>query len=389
VRPTTVSPSHASRWVDTDAEFAALLEHLVTEPRYALDTEFHRERTYYPKLALLQLAWPDGLVLVDPLAVDVRALEKLFTSEALAVVHASQQDLDVLTHAARCVPRRLFDTQVAAGFVGYGTPSLVALLQGELGVSPAKGDRLTDWLRRPLTVDQCDYAASDVAYLLEVHDRLTVRLSEMGRLDWVTDACTEVLMKSTAPADPDDAWTKLKDVRSLRPRARAVAQAVGAWRERRAMATDIPVRHVLPDLAILGIAQRQPTTERDLGQARGVDERFSRGPIAGEILQAVRDGLAAEPPEPRPGVEDLEREMRPAVTLVSAWVSQVARDERIDTSLLATRADLVALLRGDDAARLASGWRADLLGSDVRRLVAGHAALTFDGRGSLKLVDLP
>jgi ribonuclease D len=389
VRSTTVSPSHASRWVDTDAEFAALLEHLVTEPRYALDTEFHRERTYYPKLALLQLAWPDGLVLVDPLAVDVRALEGLFASDALAVVHASQQDLDVLTHAARCVPRRLFDTQVAAGFVGYGTPSLVALLQGELGVSPAKGDRLTDWLRRPLTVDQCDYAASDVAYLLEVHDRLTVRLSEMGRLDWVTDACTEVLTKSTAPADPDDAWTKLKDVRSLRPRARAVAQAVGAWRERRAMATDIPVRHVLPDLAILGIAQRQPTTERDLGQARGVDERFSRGQIAGEILQAVRDGLAAEPPEPRPGVEDLEREMRPAVTLVSAWVSQVARDERIDTSLLATRADLVALLRGDDAARLASGWRADLLGSDVRRLVAGHAALTFDGRGSLKLVELP
>jgi ribonuclease D len=319
----------------------------------------------------------------------VRALEELFASDALAVVHASQQDLDVLTHAARCVPRRLFDTQVAAGFVGYGTPSLVALLQGELGVSPAKGDRLTDWLRRPLTVDQCDYAASDVAYLLEVHDRLTVRLSEMGRLEWVTDACNEVLTKSTAPADPDDAWTKLKDVRSLRPRARAVAQAVGAWRERRAMATDIPVRHVLPDLAILGIAQRQPTTERDLGQARGVDERFSRGSIAGEILQAVRDGLAVEPPEPRPGVEDLEREMRPAVTLVSAWVSQVARDERIDTSLLATRADLVALLRGDDAARLASGWRADLLGSDVRRLVAGHAALTFDGKGSLKLVDLP
>jgi ribonuclease D len=389
VKPTTVSPSHASRWVDTDAEFAALLEHLVTEPRYALDTEFHRERTYYPKLALLQLAWPDGLVLVDPLAVDVRALEELFASDALAVVHASQQDLDVLTHAARCVPRRLFDTQVAAGFVGYGTPSLVALLQGELGVSPAKGDRLTDWLRRPLTVDQCDYAASDVAYLLEVHDRLTVRLGEMGRLDWVTDACREVLAKSTAPADPDDAWTKLKDVRSLRPRARAVAQAVAAWRERRAMATDIPVRHVLPDLAILGIAQRQPTTERDLGQARGVDERFSRGSIAGEILQAVRDGLAVEPPEPRPGVEDLEREMRPAVTLVSAWVSQVARDERIDTSLLATRADLVALLRGDDAARLASGWRADLLGSDVRRLVAGHAALTFDGKGSLKLVDLP
>jgi ribonuclease D len=155
------------------------------------------------------------------------------------------------------------------------------------------------------------------------------------------------------------------------------------------MSTDIPVRHVLPDLAILGIAQRQPTTERDLGQARGVDDRFSRGSIAAEILQAVRDGLVAEPPEQRPGVEDLERELRPAVTLVSAWVSQVARDERIDASLLATRADLVALLRGDEGARLASGWRAELLGGGVRGLVAGTAALTFDGKGALKLVDLP
>jgi ribonuclease D len=389
VRGTAASATQAYRWVDTDAELESIIDRLVVEPRYALDTEFHRERTYYPKLALLQLAWPGELVLIDPLAVDVTALGRLFATETLAVLHASQQDLDVLTHAARCVPRRLFDTQVAGGFVGYGTPSLVALLQGELGVSPAKGDRLTDWLRRPLTVDQCVYAAADVAYLLEAQDRLTVRLAELGRLEWVDDACAEVLAKSSAPADPDDAWTKLKDARSLRPRARAVAQAVAAWRERRAMSTDIPVRHVLPDLAILGIAQRQPTTERDLGQARGVDERFSRGAIAGEILQAVRDGLVAAPPEQRPGVEDVERELRPAVTLVSAWVSQVARDERIDASLLATRADLVALLRGDDDARLASGWRAELLGGGVRGLVAGKAALTFDGKGSLKLVDLP
>ncbi len=386
---TPAGATQAYRWVDTDAEMESIIDRLVVEPRYALDTEFHRERTYYPKLALLQLAWPGELVLVDPLAVDVRSLGRLFESDALAVLHAAQQDLDVLTHAARCVPRRLFDTQVAGGFVGYGTPSLVALLQGELGVSPAKGDRLTDWLNRPLTTDQCEYAAADVAYLLEAHDRLTARLAELGRLDWVAEACVELLTKSSAPSDPDDAWAKLKDARSLRPRARAVAQAVAAWRERRAMSSDIPVRHVLPDLAILGIAQRQPTTERDLGQSRGVDERFSRGAIAGEILKAVRQGLTAQPPEQRVGVEDLERELRPAVTLVSAWVSQVARDERIDASLLATRADLVALLRGDVDARLASGWRAELLGSGIRGLVAGRAAMTFDGKGSLKLVDLP
>jgi ribonuclease D len=389
VSRTPASAAQAYRWVDTDAELESVIARLLVEPRYALDTEFHRERTYYPKLALLQLAWPGELVLVDPLAVDVRALGRLFDSDTVAVVHASQQDLDVLTHAARSVPQHLFDTQVAGGFVGYGTPSLVALLQGELGISPPKGDRLTDWLNRPLTEDQCEYAAADVAYLLEAHDRLTARLGELGRLEWVAEACVELLAKSSAPSDPDDAWAKLKDARSLRPRARAVARAVAAWRERRAMSTDIPVRHVLPDLAILGIAQRQPTTERDLAQARGVDERFSRGAIAGEILNAVRDGLTADPPAQRPGVEDLERELRPAVTLVSAWISQVARDERIDASLLATRADLVALLRGDSDARLASGWRAALLGGGIRGLVGGRAAITFDGKGSLKLVDLP
>ena len=127
---------------------------------------------YFPKLALVQVAWHDEslgqqVALIDPLAVDVHALAPLLTSDVLCVIHAAQQDLDVLTHAAGAVPARMFDTQIAAGFVGYGTPSLVSLLQGEIGVSPAKGDRLTDWLRRPLSDDQMQYAAVDVEYLLE------------------------------------------------------------------------------------------------------------------------------------------------------------------------------------------------------------------------------
>ena len=376
------------RWVADDGELERVVDALLAQPRYALDTEFHRERTYFPKLALLQFAWPDEIVLVDPLAVDLGALRRLFDGDVLAVLHAAQQDLDVLTHAVGAVPRRLFDTQLAAGFVGYGTPSLVALLQGELRITPAKGDRLTDWLRRPLTADQREYAAADVAYLLELHDRLSAALDELGRTAWVEDACEELRTRPVSGASPDDAWLRLKDVRTLRPRGRAVAQAVAAWRERRAMATDTPVRQVLPDLAVLGIAQRQPRTDRELAQARGVDDRFSRGEIARQILAAVEEGTQAEPPSLPGGSDDLDRELRPAVSLVSAWVSQVARDAKIDTSLLATRADLVALLAGDEQARLASGWRAELLGSGIRRLVEGRAGLTFDGRGGLRLVDL-
>jgi len=377
------------RWIDSQDELEAVIDALASVPAYAIDTEFHRERTYFPALALVQLAWDDELVLIDPLAVDVTSFRRLFASETEAVFHAAQQDLDVLTYAVGSVPVRFFDTQVAGGFLGYGTPSLVSILTGELGVSPPKGDRLTDWLRRPLTDAQREYAASDVAYLLELRSRLVAQLEELGRVGWVAEACAELLRKPTSGTNPEDAWTRLKDVRGLRPRARAVAQSVAAWRERAAMQRNIPVRQIMPDLAVLGIAQRQPANERELSQARGVDERFSRGKLAGEILAAVAEGKLADPPDARISGEDLERDLRPAVTLVSAWVSQVARAERIDASILATRADLISFLAGDPDARLAHGWRTEMLGDGLNRLVEGRAALTFDRGDGLKLVDVP
>ena len=381
------------RWIDRQDDLAELVAVLLACDRYALDTEFHRERTYFPKLALVQVAWRtesggQQVALIDPLAVDVRAIAPLLESDVLCVIHAAQQDLDVLTHAAGAIPSRMFDTQIAAGFVGYGTPSLVSLLQGEIGISPPKGDRLTDWLRRPLSDDQMQYAAVDVEYLLEVHDLLAAKLATAGRTEWVAEACEELRTKPVSGAAPDDAWLRLKDSRTLRPNARGVARSVAAWRERRAMRVDIPVRQVLPDLAVLGISQRAPGSLRELSQARGVDDRHSKGGIAEEILEAVRLGKAAPAPPVPATADDLERTLRPAVALISAWVSQLARDEQVDTALLATRADLVAFLRGDDDARLASGWRAELVGDGIRRLVAGEAGLTFDGQGRLRLISV-
>lgn len=380
------------RWVDTQSGLEDLVDSLLDVDRYAIDTEFHRERTYFPKLALVQIAWddPDGqqVALVDPLKVDVKALARAFSGPAVAVFHAAQQDLDVLTHACGAVPAVMFDTQLAAGFVGYSTPSLVALVQGELGATLPKGDRLTDWLRRPLTPEQEDYAAADVVHLFALQDALSAKLADLGRTTWVAAACEELRQRPASGVAPEDAWTRLKDVRTLKPRARGVARAVAAWRERRAMSVDAPPRQILPDLAILGISQRQPATQHELAQCRGIDERHWRGGLGREILAAVADGASSEVPMPAPDGDDLDRRLRPAVTLVSAWVSEVARGERIDTALLATRADLVALLRGDADARLAVGWRAELLGDGVRRLVEGRAGLTFDGRGGLRLIDV-
>lgn len=376
------------RWIDSSDEVAGYVERVLAEPRYALDTEFHRERTYFPKLALVQIAAAGEIVLIDPLACDLSPLKLLFAGDPVCVVHAAQQDLDVLTHAVGAVPMHLYDTQLAAGFLGYSTPSLVSLLQSELRVTAGKGDRLTDWLRRPLSADQRDYAASDVAHLLQLQDTLDVKLAVEGRAEWVADACEELRTRPVSGTEPDLAWTRLKDVRVLKPRARGVARAVAAWRERRAMAIDSPVRQVLPDLAILGISQKQPTTVAELGQCRGVDDRHTRGVIATDILAAVREGMANEASMPAGDGEELDRSLRPAVTLVSAWVSEVARQRRIDTALLATRNDLVAFLRGDTDARLATGWRGEFLGEGIRRLVAGQAALTFDGRGGLSLIDI-
>jgi ribonuclease D len=394
-RPAQIAPGEiVYQWVDTQEHFDDVLSELLDVDRYALDTEFHRERTYWPKLALVQVAWqPDGrdgiqeLALIDPLAVDISGFSRLFASESLCVIHAAQQDLDVLTHAVGSVPRRMFDTQLAAGFVGYGNPSLVALLQGEINITPAKGDRLTDWLRRPLTENQCQYAAIDVEYLLEVHDLLEIKLENAGRGQWAVDAFEELLNRPVSGAKPEEAWLRLKDSRSLRPGARAVAQSVAAWRERRAMRVDIPVRQVLPDLAILGVSQRSPSTLKELSQARGIDDRHSKGAIAEELLEAVRDGKGNEPPDAPASPDDLDRNLRPAVTLVSAWVSQLARDEKIDTVLLGTRGDIVAFLRGDDDAKLAHGWRAAMLGDGIQELVAGKAGLTFEA-GRLKLISV-
>jgi ribonuclease D len=377
------------RWVDDADGLAALLEELAHEPRYALDTEFHRERTYWPKAALVQLAWPGGIALVDPLAVDLTPLAALLQGPGLAVLHAAQQDLEVLDRVCGAVPARLFDTQIAAGFLGWSSPSLMNLVAAELGATVAKGDRLTDWLARPLTEGQRSYAASDVEHLLPLHDRLAAALAERGRLGWALDECERLRSRPPQGTAPDEAWLRIKDVRSLRPKARGVARAVAAWRERRAMALDQPVRFVLADLAVVALAQRAPRTVEELRGVRGLEDRHSRGDTARALLAAIAEGLDHPVEGSVGGGEgELERHLRPAVTLVSAWVAQVARSEQIDTMLLATRADLIDLLAEVPGARLAQGWRGELVGDGITRLVSGRAALAFAGNGVLRLLPV-
>ncbi len=369
--------------IDDPDDFNAVVRQLRDEPVYAVDTEFHRERTYYPKVALVQLAFADRLVIVDPIVVDIAPLAEVFDGEGLAVLHAASQDLEVFDRACGALPGKIFDTQVAAGFLGLSSPSLASLHERELGKRLPKGDRLTDWLRRPLTDQQLDYAISDVADLLEIKDRLEGQLAELDRLDWVADECELLRQRVRVPPDPADAWARIKECRHLRGAALGVAQVLAEWREKRAAETDQPARFVLPDLAVVGIAQRKPTTMDGLRKIRGLDGRHLRSGVGDEILTVVAGGIEAEPRRlPAPRRRELDSKLRPAVPLVAAWVNQLAREAQIDPALVGTRADIEGLLRGDESVRLAHGWRAELVGKPVERLLAGRASLAFEpGRG--------
>lgn len=364
--------------VVTDAAgLSELLDRLRGVDVWAFDTEFHRERTYFPELALVQLAWEDQVVLIDPLAVDIAPMAELLDGPGLAVVHAASQDLEVLLATCGTVPARLFDTQLAAGFLGSSTPSLATLLSSELGVRLPKADRLSDWLKRPLTTRQVDYATSDVAHLIELHAKLESRLIERGRLAWAEGEFATLVADSRDGRDPMEAWRRVKEARRLRDRPAAVAQAVAAWRERRAAEVNRPVRHVLSDLAIVAIAQRAPRTPEELADVRGIDRGLSKGQVGRSILEAVEHGLQAEPP-PDDTAPELRRELRPAATLASAWLAQHARDLDLDPGLLATRSDIEGYLSREGPSRLRSGWRAEVVGRALDGLVEGSVSVAFD-----------
>lgn len=369
-----------TRFVDTESGLSELLKELANVDLYCFDTEFHRERTYFARLALLQIAWRDGIALVDPLGVDPAPLSELFGSSAMAVVHAGEQDFEIIERACGVLPQKMFDIQIGSGFIGLSSASLGAVVDRLLGLRLEKGDQLTDWIHRPLNDAQLHYAAGDVAHLIDCYEVLHGRLSALGRWEWAQEECALALAKGRRVAIPEEAWWRLRQARQLRGKARGVAQCVAAWRERRAQALDIPVRNVFPDLAIASIAQRPPSSRAELEAVRSLDRRYLGGGAAPEILAAVEHGAAIPPSELHlpPGPQG-EAIAKPTVALAAAYATERAHELELDPALLATRSDIVDFLQEPAVGRLASGWRGDLVGELIRRLVSGEAALAVSG----------
>ena len=363
---------------DQDA-LLTIVKELLDVEIFAIDTEFHREKTYYPKLALLQLRWADRIAILDPLDLELTKLAPVFSSNSLAVFHAGSQDLEVLHRATGAVPCNIFDTQIAAGFVGMRTPSLASLHENLLGIKLSKGDRLTDWLQRPLADSQLEYAASDVRYLLDLYQELISRLGDLDRLTWATAEFDSFLDKRQKSIDPSDAWQRIKEAKHLNKNSRGVAQALAEWREVTAQKNDIPNRYVMSDLALVGLAQRKPTSLGDLRNIRGLDSSQFQGDKGRHLLKIVGRGLNADPPRllknhKRP----LKPELRPAVTLLSAWLTQIAADKNIDPALLGSRSDIEELLRGEGDCKLRQGWRQQEVGEQIDNLLNGKSSLAFD-----------
>jgi ribonuclease D len=366
------------------------LDQLVTEfagaDAYALDTEFHSEGRYYPRLAVIQLAVPGRVGVIDAMAVDLRYLRRLVDGPSVAVTHAGGQDLEIMERACGARPSRVFDTQIAAGFLGYGSASLARLVTEFLGRRMDKSPQLSDWFQRPLAAEQIAYAEADVAHLLELRAVLETRLADLGRLEWANEECERL----GTPRSPDltTAWWRLKGAGQLKALARGRAQELAAWRERAARVADRPARNILPDEAVVTLAERPPRSAADIPKTRLFDPRKLSTAAVGELIAAAARGADLPPEDIRLPPDGLPPHLQGLAGLIAAWVQQQGRDLSIDPALLATRRDIEAFLQNEPGVPLRQGWRAEVIGATVDRIATGRAAVAYDGAGALVLVDL-
>jgi ribonuclease D len=365
----------------------AVVAEVRAEGRAAIDLEFLWERTYAPIACLAQVATPRGIHLVDPIdGAPLRPIADLVADpDVETVMHAPSADLTLLGLAFGTRPQNLVDAQIIAGFVGLGAgQGLATLLERVLGVTLDKGERYTDWSRRPLSAAQLAYGAADVSDLLELVDELNRRAEALGRTEWVAEEhARRYGPDARLVPDPDSAWRRVKGGGRLNGRDRAVLQSLAAWREREAARRDKPAAWVVPDRTLVEIARRRPKDRRSLENERGLPDRI-RGADAEGMLTALRAGEAAPPLAlPPPPSAELQHRLDVLAPLGAVLVAGRAAAVDLAPSLLATRDEisgfLLGALRGDtDGAALGSGWRRELAGEALIDLAEGRLALGVD-----------
>jgi ribonuclease D len=356
----------ALRLITRQDALATLVGELSAGAWIALDTEFLRVDTYYPKLCLIQLATDTAIACVDTLALDT--LAPLFAAIRRAsqpkILHAARQDLEVLTQAGAALPAPLFDTQVAAALAGYDEQiGYGALVEALAGIKLGKQHTRTDWSKRPLSEEQLAYAEDDVRYLGTLHDLLRDRLAALGRLSWLEEECAALVEPALYRADPEDAWRRLGQGAELPVAAQSVLRALAVWRERAAQTRNLPRGWVLKDAVLVELARRPP---RDLAQLATV-EGVAPGAVrkwGDDILAAIRAALEAPPQRCYTPPARLDAGQQALYQKLAARVQETAAKLGLRPAVLATRQDLLALMLGGNG-RLTRGWRHEVIGAEL------------------------
>ncbi len=360
----------------------------------AVDTEFMRDSTYWPKLCLAQIGDRDEAVAIDPLAPGMD-LEPMFdlmkNNKILKVFHSARQDMEIFYLLMDALPAPIFDTQVAAMVCGFGESVGYDTLARKLsGAQIDKSSRFADWSRRPLKKRQIDYALSDVIHLRPVYEKLRRLLDKSGRTAWLDEEMAVLTAPKTYQLLPETAWLRLK-TRSGDPRYLAILRALAAWRETEAQRRDVPRNRVLRDEQLFDVAAHHPTGAEELGRTRGLSREMAGGRIGQAILKAVAEGLAvpeAECPAPPPRAER-PAGLGPMIDLLKVLLKMKCETHEVAQKLVANTADLEAIAADDDAQVPAlGGWRLEVFGQDALALKNGRLALAAEGR-KVRLVPVP
>ena len=368
------------------AALEAACERLAGHDYITVDTEFLREKTFWPVLCLIQVASVDDEYIIDPLAdgIDLAPFWALMADEAvLKVFHAARQDVEIVVHLAGLVPKPLFDTQVAAAVCGYGeSVGYGALVAQTTKGSIDKTSQFTDWSRRPLTQKQLDYAMADVTWLREVYEHLRDRLAAKNRTSWMEQEMAPLTDMATYDVAPEDAWRRLKS-RARKPIELETLKHVAAWRERQARERDIPRGRVLKDDALQEVAVQRPTTKEQLADLRAVPNGFENSRNAQGLLDAVAVALAVPADElPKlPKRRTISDATQSATELLKVLLRIVSERESVGARVIASADDLERIAADDDADVPAlKGWRREMFGRQALALKRGDIALGFDGR---------
>ena len=379
--------------ISKTAELAAFCDRQAGADFIALDTEFMRDTTYWPKLCLVQLGGPEEAVAIDTLAdgIDLAPLYRLLADESLLkVLHSGRQDLEIFFHETGKLPKPIFDSQVAAMVCGFGESVAYQTLARELaGAKIDKTSRFADWSHRPLTQRQIDYALADVIHLRPIYRKLKGKLRHNGREAWLGQEMDILTDPATYRLAPQDAWRRLKP-RSTDRRFLAVVQSVAAWREQEAQRRDVPRNRVLRDEQLMDIAAHRPKSAELLGRTRGLSLDFAQGRLGTGILAAVEEGL--EVPEDQRPVPvkrpELNGDPGPLVELLKVLLKLRCREHHVAQKLVANTADLEQLALDDEAPISAlQGWRRDIFGEAALALKRGELALGADGN-EIAVIDL-